>query len=394
MAPAATSRWAVALVSLLLVWRIVHVNAVLYEDDGRPRFVRDASPGVGEREILARVLREDPAEAAALVLLAGVHERGRDLALAARAYSTALAIAPLDREVLSAAAEFFIRQGALAEAIPLLDQLAENYAELRPKVFPVLARILVSGREQAAWKALVARNPAWLGPFIAAACAERDIDPSSMLALLMRRAESARALPEAGCVIDRLRAAGRWEEAYHVWLNTLPRERLADVGYVFNGGFEYAPSGYGFDWIAATQAQRNAGHAVEIATTLGAVGKKALRVTYNGKRQDGVPIEQFLALAPGRYELSAMVRADSLKSVRGARWTVRCADGGKPTGPLGASERFLGSSEWRRFAFDVVVPATCRGQVLQLEPVGADEGVTYLAGTLWFDDFVLRKALN
>jgi hypothetical protein len=192
-------------------------------------------------------------------------------------------------------------------------------------------------------------------------------------------------------VIDRLRAEARWEEAYQVWLNTLPRDRLADVGYVFNGGFEYDPSGYGFDWIASTRPERDAGHVVEIVRAAGATGSKALRVTYNGKRQAGIPMAQYLALSPGRYEMTGMVRADNLKSVRGTQWTVRCAMPGKPPVVLAASERFIGAMEWRRFAFGVEVPSACRGQVLQLEPVGADEGVTYLAGSIWFDDLAMRR---
>ena len=41
--------------------------------------------------------------------------------------------------------------------------------------------------------------------------------------------------------------------------------------------------------------------------------------------------------------------------------------------------------------FEAVVPEGCPGQVLQLEPVGMDEGTTFLAGTAWFDDLRLTR---
>ena len=50
-----------------------------------------------------------------------------------------------------------------------------------------------------------------------------------------------------------------------------------------------------------------------------------------------------------------------------------------------------GSSEWRRFSFEVAVPNDCHGQLLQLEPLGLADGTVYLAGTAWFDDLVLRR---
>jgi hypothetical protein len=210
--------------------------------------------------------------------------------------------------------------------------------------------------------------------------------------LFLKRVAAGRATaPETACLVDSLRAAGRVEEAYQVWLNTLPRERLGDVGFVFNGNFEYLPSGIGFDWTLAKQPEREVGHVADIVQASGAVGKRALRVAYNGKRQTGNAAAQQLALAPGRYEMGGFGRPHQMSVGRGVQWVVRCSAAGKPRASIGASERFTGSSEWRRFIFEVDVPAGCRGQVLQLEPVGADEGPAFLGGTVWFDDLLLRR---
>lgn len=388
-------RFAILALSLVLLWRIIHVNAVLYEDTGRPRL--PALPAFGEsaaasqREALFEVLRENPAHAAALLMLARDYEHEGKLEPAARAHNLAVQLAPNDREVLGAAAEFLLRSGNVAEGLTLLGRLVDNFPDSRDSAFPVLAQILASRRHPEAWDAVVARGQDWIGAFILAAC-NRGVDPSVLGALHMKRVASGRAAPaETACLVDRLRLAGRWQEAYQVWLNTLARERLANVGYVFNGGFEYAPSGIGFDWMPSQRPEREAGHSVQISTTLGAVGQRALRVSYNGKRQAGNAIAQFLALAPGRYQLTGAARPEGMKVGRGVQWTLRCVSEGKPLAPSGSSERFLGSGEWRRFTFDFTVAATCPGQVLQLEPAGAGESAAYLAGTVWFDDLALRR---
>lgn len=394
--PFTVTRGAIVAATLLLLWRVIHVNAALYGDDGRP-LPRFPAPGVAgepaaQASAAAAALRDNAAEVGALLVIAAAHERAGDLRQAERAYESARRIAPIDRDVLQAAAAFELRHGRLARGLADLDRLAEHYPETRDRIFPLLAQMLSAGPSAAALHALAASGAGWMGPFIEACCA-RGVDPGALAPLLMKRVSAGKAQPaEAACVTERLRLAGRWDAAYQVWLNTLPRDRLADVGFVFNGSFEHAPSGVGFDWMSTRSTQRESGHAVEYPLTSGAAGKRALLVTYNGKRQTSPAIRQYLALVPGRYELSGLARLDALHSVRGLQWTLRCAQAEGHAAAFGVSERFLGSGEWRRFAFEVVVPVSCPGQVLQLEPVGLDEGTTYLAGKAWFDDLRLAHA--
>ena len=375
--------------ALAILWRIITVNAVLFDEHGRPRlFTAPRTPieATREREALVGILERNPAEVIALVMLALDHERNGDVARAARAFEVAGAVAPIDRDVLQASAAFFLRQKRNAEAAARLGLLVEHFSDYEMS-FPALTQLLVAG--DPAWKSLAARNPAWLGRFITHGCAQQ-LDAALLAPLLQKRIDSARAqAAEVDCVTSKLRTAGAWEAAYQVWLNSLGRERLRDVGHIFNGGFEQA-AGVGFDWQPAQGSDRSTGHGVDFAPGGGGAGKRALRVVYNGKRQAAPAIQQYLVVNPGRYELSGMARIDSLNSVRGLQWTVRCA--ARPGTPrLGTSERFLGSGEWRRFAFDVTVPADCAGQVLQLEPVGFGEGTVYLAGTAWFDELRLER---
>jgi hypothetical protein len=384
-------RTGIVAVSLLLAWRVLQVNLVLFDEAGRPRLPSTPSAVAlaSDGEFLRRVLEDNPGQVDALVFLARERERAGDLRGTRRAYQVAFELAPMDREVLGSGAEFFLKQGEPGPALAMLDHLVERYPEAQPRVFPVLARLLAEHRDPAAWNAIAARKAAWIGPFIVSACRE-GTDPETLAALFLDRAREHRATTEeAACLIDRLRDTDRWQQAYQLWLNTLTPDRYADVGHIFNGSFEYAASGVGFDWILSRGRERDLGHVVEVSEVS---GKRALHVSYNGKRQTGMPAMQYLALPPGRYEMSGNARPQSMGAGRGIQWAVRCVKGGKLQSPLAASEPFVGSSEWRPFSFQVTVPAACPGQLLQLEPVGLyTEGIVYLAGSAWFDELVLRR---
>jgi hypothetical protein len=380
-----TWRAATILVVLGLLWRAITVNALLYDDTGRPRL--EGARGESDPAALVAILQRNPAEVAALLAIAEGAERAGAPDLAARAYKAAVGIAPVDRDALALSAQFFLRQGRGSEAVTQLDRLVENYGEY-DKVFPVFAQLLAA--RDPAVMAIAARNPTWLGAFVVDAC-QRGIDSAIVAAMLQIRGAGAR-VEEVDCVTTKLRMAGRWEESYQVWLNSLPPERLKDVGYVFNGSFEFPPSGVGFDWRLARGSERELGHSVMLAPSNSGSGQRALRVIYNGKRQAGVAAEQYLAVPPGRYEFSGLARMDKLNSVRGVQWTLKCArTQGEPM-PIANSERFLGALEWQLFAFEVVIPEGCTGQVLRLEPVGMNEGAVYLAGTAWFDELRLTRA--
>ena len=392
---AALLRSSVVVLALALLWRVIHVNAVLYDDTGRPKLPTPPPPGVSEaaadRDTLVELLRENPANAAAYVMLAGEYERAGDTDGASRAYASAYQVAPVDRDVLASAATFFLRRGQVSQALVLLETAVEHYDDLRDSAFPVMAQSLASGREEAEWKAIIERGPAWLGAFVTTSC-QRGVEPAILTPIFLSRVAAGKAqAQETACLVDHLRTAGRWDEAYQVWLDTLPRERLAQVGFIYNGGFEYQPSGVGFDWIADRALERDSGHVVEFARTNAAEGTRALRVSYNGKRQSGIPIAQYLVLRPGRYEVSGMARPESVRAGHGAHWTLRCVAGGKADSPIANSERFLGTSDWERFSFDATIPDDCPGQLLQLEAAATGEGPVFLAGTVWFDNLAIRQ---
>jgi len=386
----------IAVVALAIAWRILVVNGVLYDLNGRPHLPSPSTAAAPMAEppeasrLLADALRSNPAEVAALLMWAA-EARDAEPERAERAYRVAVDLAPADRDVLNSAAAFFLARGRVSEAVDLLQRLVDQYPDTREQVFPLLAGYFFSAEGANAWHEVAARNPPWVASFVVSSC-EHGLDPSVLAALLVKRMAAAAATQsEIACVVERLRAAGRWNEAYQLWLNSLSRAQLANVGFVFNGGFETAPAPTGFDWTLSSRPERETGYAAEIVRAPGTGGRQALRVAYTGKRQYGVPAAQYLAVPPGNYAFAGMARIERMTLGRGVQWTIRCVAEGKPGAVVAHSERFIGSSEWQPFGFDVAIPAGCDGQVLQLEPVGPEGSVAFAGGTAWFDDFVLRR---
>ena len=98
---------AIAALSLVLLWRVITVNAVLHDENGGARLPSPQIAAFGQaaddRELLRSVLRENPAQPAALLLVARDAEQRERFDEAARAYAAAYQLAPLDRDVLQAA---------------------------------------------------------------------------------------------------------------------------------------------------------------------------------------------------------------------------------------------------------------------------------------------------
>jgi hypothetical protein len=381
---ASPARVGIAAVGLLLAWRVLQVNAVVYEDANRPAFRLPESEAARPAALQAEVAA-NPAFVPALVAWAVERESAGDGVAAANALKAALAIAPIDRHALQAAAALDARAQLPAQALTRVDRLLSYYGDAYGLFFPVLLQWIAVPDARAGLESLAGRPSSWMGAFVLHACSR--VDPLLVAPLHARRAAAGLArTEETRCVVDALRRAGHWTAAYQAWLNSLPRDRLADVGFVFNGSFEHAPSALGFDWIHET---RSPAFSVDFPPASGGAGSRALRVNWNGKRATGPAVRQFLALDPGRYELTGLARMEGLQSVRGVQWSLRCAS--VPPRMLASSPRFMGSGDWQPFSMALEVPAGCAGQVLQLEPVGLQEGTTFVSGKAWFDDLRLTR---
>jgi len=335
---------------------------------------------------LEDAVRSNPADGRSYALIAQIREAAGDIPRAEAAMRAAAAAAPRRTDVQEEAGIFWIRRGNVEEALKHFDVALTFGTDARTRLFPVLLNIADADPLRPAFAPLLKRPLTWWPAFFAyAARNAQRLD--TLRALHAMQADGPNDLtPEAlRAYLQRLQNEGLWLESYFAWLNSLGRGPLGTIGNLFNGSFELPISNLGFDWIvdAAPQVQHT------VASTYGATGGKALRVTFAGPRVRYRHLRQFLLLGPGDYTAQGRVRPDGLQATHGLQWTLYCLEG---TEALATSERFVGSDQWRRFAFTFTVPAQgCPVQIIRLELAGRVPLDFEAKGAVWFDDLAIEQ---
>jgi hypothetical protein len=254
-------------------------------------------------------------------------------------------------------------------------------------LFPILLKLVEEPATRSAFKSFAAAPPSWWESFFAET-ARRALDLDTVRALYGYRRAAKRASitrKERDLYVRRLTRDGKIPEAYLVWVNGLDDAERAQLGIINNGDFEVEPTSSGFDWHLGRTDRVFA----TTGTTAGVEGAKALHLMFRGREKRFGHVHQPLFLDPGPYRVEGRVRTDSLDSQGGLKWVVRCLRPERSM--LGESERFLGSSEWREFAFVVWVPDGCTAQEIRLVSAGRRDFEHEMTGGVWFDRISMRK---
>jgi tetratricopeptide (TPR) repeat protein len=330
---------------------------------------------------LDAAVRNNPADGRSYALIAQIREAKGEIRAAEAAMRAATDAAPRRTDVQEEAGVFWIRRGNVERALQHFDVALAFHGEARARLFPVLMNIADAEQLRPAFAPLLAHPVRWWPEFFAHA-ARHAARIDTLRALHAMQADGPNELTQDAlrAYLQRLQGEGLWLESYIAWLNSLGRGPLGTIGNLFNGSFELPMSNLGFDWIVdpAPQVQ------LTVASTYGATGGKALRVSFAGPRVQYRHLHQYMLLGPGAYVVQGRARPDGLQAIQGLQWAVYCLDGKEP---LGTSERFVGADQWRRFSFTFTVPEVgCPVQVMRLELAGRVALDFEAKGAVWFDD--------
>jgi hypothetical protein len=338
-------------------------------------------------DLARRAFLAAPTDGRALVLLANLYLARGETGLADRLAGHARTLLPTKVAVLLPLADYWDRRGRIDLALEAMGQALAVDGRLGKQLFPLLLKLAENPRTRPALAPFAASPPGWWDGFFAD-LARRALDREAPLALLAFRRASAvpLSLRERQAMVERLQDDGDWAGAYLLWASGLEPAQRRWLGNLFNGGFELEPIPWGFDW----RLPRLPGVSAVRQSTFGGQGEVSLRLGFEGRELVFRHLYQPLFLAPGRYELRLLGRPDRLQGRGGLRWAVRCA--GVEDQALGVSERFLGTSDWRRETVSFEVPAdSCTAQVIRLESEGRNLFDHRLQGEIWFDGFAIRR---
>ena len=337
--------------------------------------------------MLRKAAEENPTNGYNYMVLALLAEARGDVKKASNLMTAADFLSPMRSTVQLGAAEFWMRRGEMDEAIKHLSVALELRPQIRESLYPNLLRLADNPSTRPTFGVLLKEPPSWWESFFAyAAVNSPRLD--TLRTLYQMRSQSAQkpTVDERRLYVKRLQDEKLWLDAYFVWLDGLDANQLAQLGNVYNGNFELPLTNEGFGW----RTPKAPGVLIETAPVYGATGSKALHVVFEGGGVHFRHLFQHLFLEPGDYRFLGRVQTDNLQTSQGVQWVLKCVPDSENV--LGVSERFLGISQWRRFATQFTVPAeNCRVQELRLELVGRFKQEFEASGGVWFDALSINR---
>jgi hypothetical protein len=311
----------------------------------------------GAREALAYV----PLSPGALTLLARLSEHRGDQAKAANLMRWASRVNQRSIDAQLWLLNQDIKEARVPDALLRMDVLLRGQSlQVRDKLVPELAPILTSEAYQTSLVALLRAEPPWRSRLLSGlAASAKNIAGLGRVYTALQATDNPPTTVELGPFLTRLVNDERFDEAYLVWTQSLPAERLSKLGYLYNDHFQYAVSNLAFDWAFLPVDGALARAEIEN-------GRRILDVDFFGGRVTFQHVSHLLSLAPGSYRFSGLQRSQNLQNERGLQWRIACV--GKNGATLGATELMAGDTPWREFGVGFDVPADkCPYQNLVLE---------------------------
>jgi hypothetical protein len=347
---------------------------------------REGTAAADVQALAKRALSVDPLSGRGYRLLGESAVARGDVDAALPMYALAVSRGPRDLRAQGWLLEHHLRTGNIQAALVHLDiVLRIDPSRIAPAI-PVLVAIAQAPGAQEALVARLQLQPPWRTTVLRQlATAATDVEAMIGLFERLRLAPGGISAGELEPWLLRLGQEGRWGQAYLIWASQLPPERLAGLGNVANGGFEFVPSQVGFDW----RFHRISGARIDRVADAGGTGSRSLHIAFEDRRVPFANVLQLLALPPGDYRLSGQVRTENLRTERGLVWSVDCANPGG--GRLTDSAPIRGHGGWREFSTDFTVPAGCGGQWLILRLPARIPAEQRIGGQVWFDDIRVRR---
>lgn len=267
------------------------------------------------------------------------------------------------------------------------DALMRTDPNLATYAVPVLAHFADDKTSSGAVTSLLASNPPWRTLFFRLLPGSvTDARTPLNLLLALKKSPVPPTYDDIGQYENVLIAHKFYDLAYYTWLQFLPLDELRTAGLLFNGNFDFAPSGMPFDWAI----RQGSGVAVDIVPRRDKAGEHALEIDFLYGRVDYHSVTELVLLAPGTYQFEGQYRG-KIVGPRGLKWRIVCANDSHTR--IGESPMIIGiASGWKQTNFTFTVPPTdCRAQYVELDLDARMASEQLVSGSALFDELKITR---
>lgn len=339
-------------------------------------------------ELLARSILSNPSDMRALVIYADILGTHMQYDRSDHLMDVVSELMPANKSTRLRSAAYWLKRERLDKSIADWSMALSISAKLEKQLFPVFLRIAESDKMRVMLNDIVSDPPSWWESFFSYLTIHgKRIETLIEIADMRHRSSTPLSGVERKSLLSRLITESKWQEAYLIWAGGMSEAQRTQLGSIYDGGFELSHQGVGFDWRIT-----NTKHFVtRFQYIYDSVGRKSLHVRFLNKELPYKNISQYLFLAKGKYQFSAIKRTDMLAGRGRLKWMVRCADNMNEI--VGESPSVVPSKKWSKMKFIFTIPdsKSCRAQIIRLETTGKHAYDHKLTGSAWFDSLSIKR---
>ncbi len=337
-------------------------------------------------DLAQRALRGDPLEDDALRAMAFAAEMGGDENQARSLMELASSRSSRDLTVQAWLFDNRLRAADYLDALKRVDIMLRVWPDISDYFLPVFAGLAVDPEGRDPLVARLKQRPPWRNWLLSHLPKESE-DPKALYPFYadLGTHQSSLTADEVRPYLQRLVEERDYSDAYAMQVEFLPRDRMAMLGLLNDGGFEYPVSGLPFDWTIGNVRGARSEIVADDASN------HVLHVEFYNTEVPYRHVSQLLLLRPGEYRLSGKVKSANLQNERGMQWTITCMEGKHQQ--LAATDRIKGSIPWTTFdtTFEVPDSEDCRAQEIRLVLAARIAAERDVAGEIWYDDLAIES---
>lgn len=303
-------------------------------------------------------------------------------------FDIALSLSRTEANALQRTLERAIKRGDYRAAIEKLNIFSRRWPAHFASLAPVIPQLLRTPDGYATALSTLSAEPPWRSRLLQ--FLDRDpgsIDLAYRLQLDLNGNTDDTRPREIGRTLSGLLRNKRYDQAYRLFLLTLNETDRAHYGYVFNGGFDLAPSGRPFDWnLKSRPGVKISREAMDTAD-----GEDfQLKLQFLGKPVKRIDVSQYLYLPAGQYKLTLNVDASDLEVPKGLHLNIVCTE---PKRTVSRIDVLPGSYRNETLEANFTLPdSTCKMFRLAMGTDLIAESFRYrYSGTLEIDNVSLRR---